>query len=176
MRSPLPRTDSATAESTEFSFAGSTEWTTDCRFSKTVFTSTVTLRECSTAPGDNGFELGASGTMRSTYLAPNAVLDLISASTLFGRYWNGTGSILRFSFERSTPAPESAPMEETSPIWTPRNFTVAPFSMTRPALSDTRVSGTASFSVPANSRAVSVDTATTTTISNGAHQMGSIPP
>ena len=79
--------------------------------------------------------------MRSTYLAPNAVLDLISASTLLGRYWNGPGYIFSFSFEESQP-PDSAPMDATSPTWTPRNFTFAPFSMTRPALSETRVSGT----------------------------------
>src|SRR6476646_11251532 len=87
MRSPLPRTDSATADGTAFSFAESTEWTTDCRFSNTVLTLTVTLRECSTAPGLRDSELAPSGgTMRSTYLAPNAVLDLISASTLLGRF------------------------------------------------------------------------------------------
>src|ERR1700682_4860674 len=86
MRSPLPRTDSATADNTEFSFAGSIEWTTACRFSKTVLTSTVTLREWSTAPGLSDSEVAPSpGTMRSTYLAPKAVLDLISASTLLGR-------------------------------------------------------------------------------------------
>src|SRR3981081_1627648 len=155
MRSPLPRTDSATADSTAFSFAGSMEWTTDCRFSNTVLTSTVTLRECNTAPDANGFGLGLSGTMRSTYLAPNAVLDVISASTLLGRYWNGPGSIFRFSFDRSVPAtPESAPMDATSPTWTPRNFTFAPSSMTRPALSETNVSGTVFRNVPENNRAV----------------------
>src|SRR5882757_9542541 len=104
MRSPLPRPDWATADSTAFSFAGSMEWTTDCRFSKTVLTSTVTLREYSTAPGLRDSELAPSGgTMRSTYLAPNAVLDLISASTLLGRYRKGPGSIFRFSFDRSAP-------------------------------------------------------------------------
>ena len=89
MTSPLPRRDSATADSTELSFAGSTDCTTDCRFWNTVLTSTVTLRECSTAPGFSGSELApAVGTIRSTYLAPKAVLDLISASTLLGRYSN----------------------------------------------------------------------------------------
>src|SRR5882757_3288431 len=97
MRSPLPRTDSATADSTEFSFAGSMDWTTDCRFWNTVLTSTVTLRECSTAPGASGLELPPAGTIRSTYFAPNAVPDLISASTSLGRYWNGPG----YNFRRS---------------------------------------------------------------------------
>ena len=57
MTSPLPRNDSATAESTAFSFAGSMACTTDCRFSNTVLTSTVTLRECSTEPGFSGSAL-----------------------------------------------------------------------------------------------------------------------
>ncbi len=113
--------------------------------------------------------------MRSTYLAPKAVLDLISASRLLGRYWNGPGSILRVSFESAVPGtPASAPMDATSPTWTPRNFTFAPFSMTRPARSETKVSGTVFRSVPENSRAVSVDSAATTTTSTGAHQIGSI--
>ena len=51
-----------------------------------MLTSTVTLRERSTAPGFSGSALAPSeGTMRSTYFAPKAVLDLISASTLLGR-------------------------------------------------------------------------------------------
>src|ERR1700744_517645 len=162
MRSPLPRTESATADSTEFNLAGSMARTTDCKFSNTVLTSTVTLRECSTAPGSSGAELASAGTMRSTHLAPKAVLDLISASTLLGRYWNGPASIFRGSFERADPGtPASAPMDATSPTWTPRNFTLAPFSMPRPALSETKVSGTVLRSVPENSRAVSVDSATT---------------
>ena len=86
MRSPLPRKPSANADSTPFSFAGSIAWTIDCRFSKTVLTSTVTLRLCSTAPLASSRWLAPdAGTMRSTYLAPNAVLDLISASMLLGR-------------------------------------------------------------------------------------------
>ena len=48
--------------------------------------------------------------------------------------------------------------------------------MTRPALSDTRVSGTELRSVPENSRAVSVTNAAITRNSTGAHQMGSILP
>ena len=84
--SPLPRTASAKADSTEFSFAGSMAFTMLCRFWNTVLTSTVTLRDRSTAPGFSGTGLApVGGTMKSTYLAPNAVLDLISASTLLGR-------------------------------------------------------------------------------------------
>ena len=116
--------------------------------------------------------LASGGTIRSTYLAPNAVLDLISASTLLGRYWNGSESIFKCKDARL----ESLPMELTSPIWTPRNFTLAPFSMTRPALSETKVSGTLSRSVPENSRTVIVDSATITRSSTGAHQIGSIFP
>ena len=91
MTSPLPRTDSATADRIEFSFAGSTDWTTDCRFSNTVLTSTVTLRERTTDPGLSRSGLASAGTIRSTYLAPNAVLDLISASRLLGRNLKGSG-------------------------------------------------------------------------------------
>ena len=65
-------------------------------------------------------------------------------------------------------------MDATSPIWTPRNFTFAPFSMTRPARSETSVSGTNFRSVPVNSTAVSVVSAATTMNSTGAHQIGSI--
>ena len=96
-RSPLPRNDCAKADKIAFSFAGSRAATTDCRFSKTVLTSTVTLRECSTAPGFSAVGLGWSGTIRSTYLDPNAVVDLISASRLLGRYLNGPGSIFSCS-------------------------------------------------------------------------------
>ena len=67
-------------------------------------------------------------------------------------------------------------MDATSPTWTPRNFTFAPFSMTRPARSETSVSGTVFRSVPENSRAVSVVSATITRSSTGAHQIGSILP
>src|SRR3977135_4062664 len=95
--SPLPRTDCANADKIAFSFAGSRAWTTDCRFSKTVLTSTVTLRDWSTAPGFRGVWLGCSGTIRSTYFDPNAVVDLISASTLLGRYLNGPGCIFSCS-------------------------------------------------------------------------------
>ena len=71
--------------------------TTDCRFSKTVFTSTVTLRECKIAPGLSAVALGCSGTIKSTYLDPKAVVDLISASRLLGRYLKGPGSIFSLS-------------------------------------------------------------------------------
>ena len=64
----------------------------------------------------------------------------------------------------------------TSPTWTPRNFTLAPSSITRPDLSDTRVSGSELRSVPENNMAVSALMATTTNSSTGAHQMGSIFP
>ena len=141
MTSPLPRTDSATAERIEFSLAGSMDWTTPCRLWNTVLTSTVTLRERTTDPGLSRSGLASAGTIRSTYLAPNAVLDLISASRLLGRYLNGSGSIFRLSFDTSPAAPVSAPMSVTSPTWTPRSFTFAPSSITRPDLSDTRVSG-----------------------------------
>src|ERR1700755_1497534 len=62
----------------------------------------------------------------------------------------------------------------TSPTWTPRSLTLAPFSMTSPARSDTRVSGWKLRSVPENSMAVSTLSAMTTRSRTGAHQMGSI--
>ena len=98
MTSPLPRRDSATADSTEFSFAGSM----DCDHRLQVLEHGVDLDgHVAGVQHRAGLErLGpapSAGTMRSTYLAPNAVLDLISASTLLGRYWNGPGSIFRFS-------------------------------------------------------------------------------
>ena len=67
------------------------DWTTPCRLWNTVLTSTVTLRECTTDPGLSRSGLASAGTIRSTYLAPNAVLDLISASRLLGRYLKGSG-------------------------------------------------------------------------------------
>ena len=65
--------------------------TTPCRLWNTVWTSTVTLRECTTDPGLSRSALASGGTIRSTYFAPNAVLDFISASRLLGRYLNGPG-------------------------------------------------------------------------------------
>src|SRR5690242_13118658 len=65
-------------------------------------------------------------------------------------------------------------MDSTSPIWTPRNLTLAPFSITKPARSETSVSGTVLRSVPLNSSTVRVETAAITSRSTGAHQMGSI--
>ena len=67
-------------------------------------------------------------------------------------------------------------MAVTSPTWTPRNFTFAPSSMTRPDLSDTRVRGSDLRNVPENNMAVSALMAMTTRSSTGAHQMGSIFP
>src|SRR4051812_49620612 len=48
--------------------------------------------------------------------------------------------------------------------------------MTRPARSETRISGTVFRKVPLNSRAVNVLNATITTSSTGAHQIGSMTP
>src|SRR6478736_8978310 len=67
-------------------------------------------------------------------------------------------------------------MDWTSPICTPRNFTFAPFSMTRPDLSETTVSVSKDRAAPENSTTVSALTAITTANSTGAHQMGSMPP
>ena len=66
-------------------------------------------------------------------------------------------------------------IRSTSPIWTPRNFTFASSSMTKPARSEMTVSGTVVLSVPSNAIAVSVLIATITRMRTGAHQIGSIP-
>ena len=67
-------------------------------------------------------------------------------------------------------------MDLTSPICTPRNFTLAPFSITSPDRSETSVSGTFLDSVPENSIAVIAISAAAIKNSTGAHQMGSMPP
>ena len=86
IRSPCPRTASATAVSTAFSFAGSIILTRSTTFSKTVLTSVLTFVERSTAPAASRSLLGFSGYTRSTNLAPNAVVTSIFASTLAGMY------------------------------------------------------------------------------------------
>ena len=53
------------------------------------------------------------------YLDPNAVVDLISASTLLGRYLKGPGSIFNCSRADFT----SVPIDATVPTCTPRSFT-----------------------------------------------------
>lgn len=176
MTSPLPRNDSATAESTELSFVGSITWTTDCRFSNTVLTSTVTFCDCSTAPDRRWPALGPlEGTFSSTYLAPNAVLDRICASTFPGNCANGPGYIRSFSVESTCPAVSvRLPIDSTSPIWTPRSFTFAPSSITRPARSEIKVNGTNPRKDPENSSHVIAVMATTRITKTGAHQIGSI--
>src|SRR6476620_8066729 len=156
MTSPLPRTDSATADRIALSFAGSMDATTPCRLWNTVLTSTVTLRECTTEPGLSRWGLAFVGTIRSTYLAPNAVLDLISASRLLGRYLKGSGSIFRLHSDTAPAAPVCVPILVTSPTWTPRNLTFAPSCITSPDLSDTSVRGWYRWGVPEYSSAVSV--------------------
>src|SRR5690349_21584057 len=65
-------------------------------------------------------------------------------------------------------------MLSTSPLWTPRNLTLAPFSITNPARSETSVSDSVRLSAPENNSPVMVLIATITRRSTGAHQMGSI--
>ena len=82
------------------------------------------MRERIMASAASGAGLGCSGMTRSTYLAPKAVLDLISASTLLGRYWNGRGSILNVSVDKVPPGPAGmVPIAATTPAF---QFAVSP--------------------------------------------------
>ena len=106
--SPLPRTDSATAERIEFSLAGSMACTTACRFWKTVLTSTVTLRECSTAPG---FEPVGAGVRRNDQIdvlgaERGARLDLRLDIARQVREWAGVD--LQAQLRNAPAAPVSA--------------------------------------------------------------------
>ena len=91
MTSPLPRRDSATADSTEFSFAGSIGLHHRLQILEHRVDLDGHIAGVQHRPRLERLGAGVRGTIRSTYLAPNAVLDLISASTLLGRYWNGPG-------------------------------------------------------------------------------------
>ncbi len=91
MRSPWPRTPSASAVSVLFSFAVSIWFRTLTRFWKTVLTSVVTFCDTSTWLACRRSETGASGNTRSTNLAPKMVVARIRASTLAGMYWIWSG-------------------------------------------------------------------------------------
>ena len=56
-----------------------------------MLTSVVTLRDATTAPALSRFGLGSVGVSRSTYLAPNAVVAVISAPMLAGMYLSCSG-------------------------------------------------------------------------------------
>lgn len=153
IRSPCPRTASATAVSTAFSFSGSIMLSRSTTFSKTVLISVLTFFECSTAPADSRARLGFCGITRSTNLAPNAVVALICASTLAGMYriWSGSISSLRLA---PFWAHSIRPIWATRPTCTPRIMTLAPESITSPERSAASVTGTVDRKLPVKDTAV----------------------
>src|SRR6201997_3136717 len=160
IRSPFPRTPSATAVSTAFSFIGSIILSRSTTFSKTVLTSVLTFFACSTAPAARRLGLGSCGYTSSTNLAPKAVVALICACTLAGMYRISSGSISSLKLALSL----LSPIWLTRPTWTPRSMTLALVSKTSPARSDARVTGTYDLNVPA--KAVVVTNRNTATATN----------
>src|SRR5246127_744369 len=160
IRSPFPRTPSATAVSTAFSFIGSITLSRSTTFSKTVLTSVLTFFACSTAPAARRLGLGSCGYTSSTNLAPKAVVALICACTLAGMYRISSGSISSLKLALSL----LSPIWLTRPTSTPRSITLALVSNTSPARSDARVTGTYDLNVPA--KAVVVTNRNTATATN----------
>ena len=139
MRSPWPRTPSAIAPSTALSLAGSIWCSSPTRFSNTVLTSVLTLRDRSTAPAASRLGLGfvrvdqvdvfrteRRGGLDFCLHVRRDVLDLIGVDLQLQTH--------RLDSRLSPPRPGRPA--------TPRSLTLAPDSITRPARSEVSVTGT----------------------------------
>ncbi len=139
IRSPWPRTPSATAVSTALSFDGSTFCSRSDRFSKTVLTSVLTFVDCNTAPAASRSGLGSAGYTRSTNFAPNAVVAWICACDVGRDELDLVGIDGQL---QTRPARSLRRCCVTRPTSTPRSLTFAPVSITNPDRSDVSVTGT----------------------------------
>ena len=81
-----------------------------------------------------------------TYFAPNTVVVLISTRAFDGIFDIWPGSIANFRFAWSP----TSEIDSTRPTCTPRNFTLALGSMTRPARVDVTVMGVLLVNPPEN--------------------------
>lgn len=136
----------ATAPRAAFSFSGCTACSTFDRFWKTVLNSTVTFCDATLAPPARCRGEGVAGGMKLTNFAPNTVVDLISTPEFAGMRVSLSGSSARV-ISASEPLRSTA---ETRPTSTPRIFTLAPGSITRPARGEVTVTGTVLVKLPRN--------------------------
>jgi len=118
-RSPSPSSAWAVAVSVWFSLIGSTCSASDTTVSNKVLNSVVTLVTSMTSAEVMRCAAGSGGDENDTYLLPNTVVALMSATTFCGIRWRYFGSTSRVIFAFGSPPTLTSSTLPTRPISTP---------------------------------------------------------